>query len=143
MNNRTISSNRPGLRPGVTLIELTAIIAVLLAVMASLYVGARAWKRGSDRAKCITQMRQVQVAVRSYANLMGFRPGEDLSRLSPPRSLQAEVIGAGKFLESRPSCPSKGTYAFTGDEIPHLGTLYMTCSLSERESHAPGNAANW
>ena len=40
-----------------TLLELTVIILVLLSLITILFVGAKAWKRGSDRAACILQHR--------------------------------------------------------------------------------------
>lgn len=132
------SSNR-SVRRGMTLIELTVVILVILSLITILFVGARAWKRGSDRAGCLMQIRQVQVAVRSYANINGHVLGDDVS----PLSLQTEVIGSGKFLEQTPECPANGAYTFGGNTIPALGTLYMTCSLAASDSHVPEEYAGW
>ena len=38
-------------KSGMTLIELTVVILVLLSLISILFVGARAWKKGSDRAR--------------------------------------------------------------------------------------------
>ena len=47
---------------GMTLLELTVVILVLLSLISILFIGARAWKKGSDRAGCIMQIRNVQLA---------------------------------------------------------------------------------
>ena len=60
---------------GMTLLELTVVIIVLLALISVMFVGARAWKRGSDRAGCVLTLRNVQVAARSYQNLYGYNYG--------------------------------------------------------------------
>ena len=60
---------------GMTLIELTISISVLLVLISIVFVGSRAWKRGSDRAVCVLTLRNVQVAARSYQNLYGYNYG--------------------------------------------------------------------
>lgn len=120
-----------------TLLELTVVILVLLSLISILFIGARAWKRGSDRAGCILQIRNVQQAVRSYSNLNGYNPGATVS------GLKTLVIGSGKFVEKTPACPGSGSYTFLGDTIPNVGSLYMTCSLATPESHVPGSYLEW
>ena len=51
-------------KSGMTLLELTVVILVLLSLISILFIGARAWKKGSDRAGCIMNIRNVQQAVR-------------------------------------------------------------------------------
>ena len=125
--------------PGMTLIELTVVIGVLLSLVIILYIGARAWKEGSDRAGCVLQIRQVQVAVRSYSNLSGREAGDDVS----PLVLKDEIIGSGSFVELPPSCPGGGAYTLGDNVIPEIGTLYMSCSLSSDEKHVPDYYADW
>ena len=52
---------------GMTLIELTVVILVLLSLISILFVGAKAWKVGSDRAANVMNIRNVQQAVRGHA----------------------------------------------------------------------------
>lgn len=52
-----------------TLLELTVVILVLLSLIAILFIGARAWKRGSDRAANLMNLRNTQQAMRSHQNL--------------------------------------------------------------------------
>lgn len=124
-----------------TLLEMTAVILVLLSLISLLFIGARAWKRGSDRTLCILQIGNVQQGVRSYSNLYGYAPGEMVP------NLQGHVIGLGKFLETSPICPTSGSYTFGEeygpDTIPPTGTLYMKCSLSASIQHEPQNFAQW
>ncbi len=122
-----------------TLIELTVVILVLLSLISILFVGARAWKRGSDRAGCIMNIRNVQQGMRSFQNMNGHNPGEVVV------GAQLEVIGADKFIESDPICPGAGAYAIGGDNLPIVGSLYMTCSLAGPLSlnHNPATFAGW
>jgi type II secretory pathway pseudopilin PulG len=124
-------------KAGMTLLELTVVILVLLSLISILFIGARAWKKGSDRAGCIMQIRNVQQAVRSYANMNGVNAGATVT------GLNALVIGAGKFVEKTPVCPAAGTYTNLGDTVPSVGTLYMTCSLSASDTHVPGSFSDW
>ncbi|OYV04952.1 MAG: hypothetical protein CFE26_14140 [Verrucomicrobiales bacterium VVV1] len=124
-------------KKGMTLLELTVVILVLLALISVLFIGARAWKKGSDRAGCIVLIRNVQQGMRSYCNLYGFNPGATVT------GLQGQIIGIGRFVEKTPACPSTGTYTYLGDSIPTVGTLYMTCSLATTETHAPTAYTDW
>jgi len=132
-NTRTMSR-----KAGMTLLELTVVILVLLSLISILFIGARAWKAGSDRAGCIMQIRNVQQGVRSYANMNGVNPGATVA------GLQALVIGTGMFVEKTPSCPAAGTYTYGGTTVPNIGTLYMTCSLSASPTlHVPASYSDW
>ncbi len=126
---------------GMTLLELTVVILVLLSLIAILFIGARAWRRGSDRALCIMQIQAVQKGVRSYANLYGFANGETAP------GLQAHVIGLGRFVETTPNCPGGGTYSYgatSGNNVvPPLGEIYLQCSLAGSSEHDPLNHTDW
>lgn len=126
---------------GMSLLELTVVILVLLTMVTVLFFGAQAWKRGSDRALCIVHIQNVQKGVRSYANLYGFNPGSSVP------GLQSLVIGPGRFLENAPVCPGAGTYTYgqtSGvDTVPPLGSLYMECSLAGDQQHVPAVTPDW
>ncbi len=55
-------------KSGMTLLELTVVILVLLSLISILFIGARAWKKGSDRSANILNVRNVQQAVRGQQN---------------------------------------------------------------------------
>ena len=126
---------------GMTLLEMTVVIMVLLTLITVLFFGAQAWKRGSDRALCIIHIQNVQKGVRSYSNLYGFQPGSNAP------NLQSRIIGLGRFIENTPVCPGGGNYTFGQangqDTIPPMGTLYMECSLSTTFDHVPLVTPDW
>jgi prepilin-type N-terminal cleavage/methylation domain-containing protein len=123
----TSSHNTKATKSGMTLLELTVVILVLLSLISILFIGARAWKKGSDRAASILQIRNAQQAVRSYANMNGKNPGE------PDANVVTEVFGPGKFIETNPvgSAHPAGSsvsyiYGPAGTtNIPILGHLFI------------------
>ena len=52
-----------------TIIEMTVVILVFLSLISILFMGARAWKRGSDRSANIMNLRNTQQAMRGHENL--------------------------------------------------------------------------
>ena len=130
----------PTLRPGLSAIELTTIIFVLIALIGVLFIGVKAYKNSSDRAACVMNIHNVQNAVRSFSNLNGLAPGQRLSRGA---DLQSELVGPERLLETLPSCPAGGTYTDLGNRIPGHGELYLSCSLSNDERHRPQSLTAW
>lgn len=141
---KTLSTHTPQrMRPGLTLIELTVIILVFMAFLSMIFIGVGAWKRGSDRSGCILNIRHVQMAVRGYANTNQLQPGDNTFLLSPPVDLEDTLIGVGSFIPSEPQCPGNGLYTLGGDNIPPLGSLYMSCSLEASDGHVPEKYGSW
>ncbi len=127
---------------GMTLLEVTVVILVLLSLITILFVGARGWKRGSDRALCIVNIQNIQKGVRGYSNLYDIAPGASVP------GLRSKVIGMGRFVESVPTCAAGGIYSFglnTGgeDTVPQIGELYMECDRKTAEEHLPTEYSNW
>jgi type II secretory pathway pseudopilin PulG len=118
-----------------TLLELTVVILVLLSLITILFIGARSWKQGSDRAGCIMLLRKAQQAVRGYQNTHALLDGAAID-------VNTDLIGPGKLLEVAPRCPGGGTYAY-GSTIPMPGAMIMTCSLSGSNDHAADATADW
>ena len=122
-----------------TLIEITLVIAILLSLIAVLFLGVAAYKKGADRAKCILNITTVQKTMRSYANLN--------EKEETDACVIGDLAGAGKMLAISPSCPDgTGSYTF-GAVIPSASTsyadLYTVCSLAGSENHQPKNAVGW
>lgn len=117
-----------------TLIELTVVIMVLLSLVAILFVGATAWKMGSDRAGCILNLRNVQVAVRGHQNATDKRTGDPLAA--------ADIVGATGYITIPPACPSFGNYTIS-TTFPAMGTPAITCDKSATLDHAPGDPTGW
>jgi len=124
-----------------TLLELTIVILVLMSLISILFVGAQAWKRGSDRTMCIMNIQTMQKAMRSYANLYGYGDGDSVA------ALRERLVGSGRYLETAPTCPGGGSYnygeEYGTDTIPPIGDLYLSCSLSSSQNHVPANHAEW
>jgi len=138
-------------RRGLTLLELTVVITILLALVSILFVGSRAWKRGSDRASCVMTLHSVQVAIRSYQNIYGYSPGGHPYAENGTQNIAEHLYAKGYFeaqlyqqTRGAAQCPGGGTYSCPiPDLFPQQGDLYMTCSLAGSESHTPTSHADW
>ncbi len=116
-----------------------------------MFVGARAWMRGSERTACILTLRNVQVATRSYQNLYGYNYGgrpyaeqgtQDIAEHLHSKGYIEEVIY--KQLRGITRCAAGGAYHCPQPDIfPPEGHLYMECSLSESDSHVPSSHKDW
>lgn len=133
----TLTHTQNNKKSGMTLIELTVVILVLLSLISILFVGARAWKKGSDRAGCIMNIRNVQQGMRSFQNMNGHEAGDTVV------GAKTEIIGSNKFVESTPICPGSGAYTYGDDVLPLVGTLYMVCDLAVGEKHVPSAYTDW
>jgi len=130
---------------GMTLLELTVVILVLLSLISILFIGARAWKKGSDRAASILTIRNTQQAVRSYSNMNGKNAGDTVA------TLKADVFGAGKFIENDPTAgthPAGTGFAYATAAptiIPAVGTLYLTVTGTAAADYMPtvGTTSDW
>lgn len=136
---------------GMTLLEMTVVILVLLGLISVVFIGARAWKRGSDRASCIITQRNVQMATRSYQNLYdynyGGRPYAQNGTQDIVEHLYAKgYIEANLYNQIRLSktCAGGGHYKCpVPDVFPEMGQLFITCSLSASDEHVPNTNAGW
>ena len=130
MKKNTLRKNK-----GMTLLELTIVILVLLTLIGVLFFGAKAYKQGADRSACILNIRNVQQAMRAYCNMNQKNVGDDLA--------STDFIGADLFLEQEPECPGGGTYALDNtDVVPEPGVVYMTCDFDDGPSHSPTGSTN-
>lgn len=120
-----------------TLLELTVVILVLLSLISILFIGTRAWKRGSDRAACLMNSVNVQKAVRGYQNMNQLNDGAPLVHTGT-------IVGPGLMLEQEPVCPEYGAYLW-GTTIPARGTAYIDCHDPDNSAtfHYPQNIADW
>lgn len=152
-------------KSGMTLLELTVVILVLLSLISILFIGARAWKRGSDRAAAILTIRNTQQAIRSHANMSGLNPGSAF--------VSTDVFGAGKFMEENPigsNHPAGTDYDFavnpgvtttvvdpdtgdvttttsgaaTVDVVPDVGVAYLATTGGDDSSYFnPSSTEGW
>ena len=111
----TLSMKR---KSGMTLLELTVVILVLLSLISILFVGARAWKKGSDRSANILNVRNVQQAVRGHQNMRGYTTSDAVTL--------ADIFGTSGYLKTpTPPIPSVAAYTY-GTNYPAVGTLFVT-----------------
>lgn len=118
---------------GYTLIEVTAVMAVLLGLIAVMFIGIAAWVEGPNRAQCVLNVRNVQNAVRSYANMYEYKVGD---------SFDSTLImgGADKMIPVSPACKTSGASYTYETTVPDVGVPFAVCSESK---HAPKSTSGW
>ncbi len=149
MNNST--SPRVARHRGLSLLELTVVIATMLALLSVLFAGARGWKRGSDRASCIINLRNTQLAVRSYQNMYGYEFGGRPYAANGTQDINVHLfekgyIGFTCLLQTKGEapCPGGGAYHTPFPEFfPPQGVLYTSCSHAHSHDHHPTGASDW
>ena len=152
LSRMNLPSGRHGRIPrGLTLLELTVVISVLLSLASLLTTGARAWKRGADRAECLMSLRSIQVAVRSYQNINNFDAGAFHPTKNGTADIGEHVFNAGLISSSlhelatgARQCPGGGTYSCAEPtRFPEVGQPYLACSLAaDPDAHRP-TSSNW
>lgn len=148
---KTQSSPRTVSAPGLTLIELTVVILVLMSLVAILFIGARGWKNGTDRATCILKIRNVQIATRTYQNIYGYNAGGLPYASEGTQNIAAHLLEKGYIeqdtydnTQGTNTCPGNGRYSTPfPDVFPQVGALYMVCSLSNSSNHVPQIHTDW
>lgn len=148
---KTVSPRRSSSRSGITLLELTVVIAVILSLTTILLIGARAWKGSADRSACIMNIRNVQVSVRSYQNMYGYNPGgmpyaEGGTQDIATHMHEKGYITDSQFsaIEGEETCPGGGEYHREhADAFPSVGDLYIECSYSATKDHLPDDGMEW
>ena len=96
-------------KSGMTLLELTVVILVLLSLISILFIGARAWKKGSDRSANIMNIRNTQQAMRGHQNMKELVSGAAFG--------QTELETYMKFPKDIGSAADGGVEYAPGDEI--------------------------
>ena len=122
---------------GLTLIEVTLVIAVLLGLISVLFIGVSAYKEGSDRAECLVISSTVQKAVRSYQNLYELEIGDPLVRTGT-------LVGPEGMFATEPECPRYGTYVWE-TTVPANDTPYIDCTDPDNTEryHYPQDVSGW
>ncbi|MGJ8633410.1 MAG: hypothetical protein ACSHX7_05775 [Luteolibacter sp.] len=136
---------------GISLLELTVVILVLLSLVSILFLGTKAWRKGSDRATCIMKIRNMQVATRSYQNIYGYTPGGNPYASDGTQNIAKHLLSKGYISQEyfdnsqgTSTCPGGGTYNTPfPDFFPVAGTLYMVCSLASTSEHEPSSSTDW
>ena len=99
---------------GMTLLELTVVILVLLSLISILFIGARAWKKGSDRSANLINIRNCQMVMRGEQNM------KQLSAVTPDPFLQSDLE---EFMQYPQAVNTDiGAYTNVGAITPESGT---------------------
>ena len=117
-------------KPGVTLIELTVVILVLLTLIGVLFIGANIYKRGADRAACILNIRNIQQAVRANQNLNNLNIADTINYTADIFTPDGAAPADENYL-TEPDCP-RDSGAYTQDETtyPETGDVAVSCSTN-------------
>ena len=102
-------------KAGMTLLELTVVILVLLSLITILFIGARAWKKGSDRSTNLINIRNCQQAMRGHQNTKQLAFGDPFT--------QTMLEDYMKF----PATVATVTYT-AGTVVTPTGTLWLVAS---------------
>ena len=145
------SSPRVVRQRGMTFVELSVVITILLALTSIIFIGARAWRRGGDRATCVLALRNVQVATRSYQNIYGYQSGGQPNAENGSQDIAEHLLARGSIesnlyqkIHGVVTCPAGGSYTCaTPDMFPEAGQLYSKCSLGGSADHLPASHAEW
>ena len=130
-------------RKGVTIIELTVIIAVILLLVSTLVLGGKYYMNSSHRSACITNINGIHKAIRSAQNIEHLPTGASIT--------MGDIVGAGKALPKMPQCPqSSGSYILA-DKVAPVGTVMVFCqeydpavgSVDSSLDHSPGVTTTW
>ena len=137
--------------PGLTLIEMSVVIGVILSLISATFAGANAWKNGSSRTHCVVNIRNVQQAVRCYQNVHGYNPGNPVRPLDGNQSIARQLYDReyirphtyNQVLGTEP-CPGGGYYNVTDvSQFPAPGELFIECSLAVSQKHTPNISRDW
>ncbi len=146
MNNiikKTMKMNKTAtkLKPGMTLIEITVVILVLLTLIAVLFIGANIYKKGADRAACILNIRNIHQAVRADQNLENRNSGDAVV------GTILGVAGSGAYFETVITCPSAGGAYTVATTYPPIGTVGADCATlgdaTNKHFPDPTTTASW
>ncbi len=140
-------------KSGMTLIELTVVILVLLSLISILFIGAKAWKKGSDRAANIMNLRNTQLAVRGYSNLNDVPQADATVTPAIVGGAVTRVAifgtaddGVGAYLRF-PAQVATVTYTIPSAINTAVGTLYLLASATglAGADYGPktGSTADW
>ena len=139
-------------KSGMTLLELTVVILVLLSLISILFIGARAWKKGSDRSANILNIRNVQQAVRGHGNMHGVLQGATTPTAVTGGAIAVADIfgtagdGVGGYLKL-PSSVATVTYTTPNPTNTPPGVLYLLPSADglpgAEYGPATGSTIDW
>jgi len=148
------------LKPGMTLIELTVVIIVLLTLISVLFFAGTAYIKASNRTACLTNQATIQKAMRGYATLNQLATASDAiaadATASPPvaavdavtgATIDWATIAAAGFIGSNPtamSCPTNDKAYDPLTVVVKQGALVSPCpDISTLTDHVANDISNY
>lgn len=129
---------------GVTLIELTVVIATLLLLISVLSLLTNYYIKGADKSACLVNINAIQKSLRSYQNLNDLHFGDPIQLV--------DLRGPSKPFAEIPICPrAEGEYMMPQEQVPSYGQVAVICSdydaasgaVDKTEEHNPLSTDAW
>jgi len=137
-NNNSMKLTHKKLKPGMTLIELTVVIIVLLTLISVLFFAGTAYIKASNRTACLTNQATIQKAMRGYATL---------NQIVPTGSITWTTIKADGYIGGLPStmkCPTNKNGYVALNKVPAQGTLVAPCpDITALTDHVATDITNY
>ena len=125
--------------PGVTLIEVTVVIVVLLTLIWVFYFSAKAYVKESNRTACITNQAQIQKGVRGY---------QSLNQLAEASDFKWGVLNTEGYMSNalKMVCPTDHVNYVDSEDgvVPSAGKRAAPCLDPDyATAHTPTDLGTW
>jgi len=114
-----------------TILGYVGLVSYIMTIP-TLFIGARAWKTGADRAACIMLQREIQTTIRDHQTENDLEPGSPLDVAAVMAKLGQTAI----------ACPAGGIITIS-DTVPAPGELACECPHADDLGHKPSDYSNW
>jgi type II secretory pathway pseudopilin PulG len=133
------NQSKVSMPPGMTLIEVTVVIVVLLTLIWVFYFSATGYIKASNRSACLANQANLQKAVRGFQNLNSLGEASTFSWSS---------LDSQGFITNPSSlyCPTSSAKYLSATEgvIPPLGTRAAPCvDLDYADEHTADSLAQY
>lgn len=131
-------------KPGMTLIEITVVILVILTLVSVMFIGANIYKQSTNRANCILTISHIHQSVRVNQNLNDRQPLVDALEWD-------DIIGEDKFIVTMPRCPKNSGRYLLEDYYPAISVVAVVCQTDGKNGtdsagprdHFPSHVRGW